>query len=38
LDGAMEEGNGRKIVHSKVVIRSADGENVVREHVFRAKL
>tara|TARA_R110002003_G_scaffold534_23_gene20367 strand:+ start:1020 stop:1274 length:255 start_codon:yes stop_codon:yes gene_type:complete len=38
LDGAMEEGNGRKIVHSKDVIRSADGENVVREHVFRAKL
>jgi hypothetical protein len=38
LDGAIEEGNGRKIVHSKVVRRSADGENMVRDHVFRAKL
>jgi hypothetical protein len=38
LTDATEEGDGLEGVYSKVVKRSADGENVVREYVFRAKL
>jgi hypothetical protein len=38
LDDAMEERDGHEDVYSKIVRRRADGESMVREHVFRAKL